>query len=192
MRSGNRVLVHLACFGLAVSGFQAAVLPAAGQEGTVNRASQRAATSSPQASPQTSSQTSSQTWEQAGLTALPDSPGAIRFPAQDQATPQDRSQPSTAQPSPTPPVEAQTAQPQSQSQTSPAPPQKPVGTAAAETPNASGIAASQPAGVAIAPAKQRRVRTIVLRTGAIIGASVAIGTVVALSRATSSKPPGAH
>lgn len=72
------------------------------------------------------------------------------------------------------------------------PQQKPVGTAAAEAPSASGVAASQPAGVAIAPAKQRRVRTIVLRTGAIIGAGVAVGTVVALTAGTSSKPPGAH
>jgi len=67
-----------------------------------------------------------------------------------------------------------------------------VGTAAAEAPYVSGVAASQPAGVAIAPAKQRRLRTILIRTGAIIGAGVAIGTVVALSEATSSKPPGAH
>jgi hypothetical protein len=70
--------------------------------------------------------------------------------------------------------------------------QKPVGTAAAEAPNASGIAASQPSGVAIAPAKQRRVRTIVLKTGAIIGAGVAVGSVIALTAATPSKPPGAH
>jgi uncharacterized membrane protein YczE len=56
----------------------------------------------------------------------------------------------------------------------------------------SGITAAQPAGVAVAPAKQRRVRTIVLKVGAIIGAGVALGTVVALSEGTSSKPPGAH
>lgn len=62
----------------------------------------------------------------------------------------------------------------------------------AETPNASGVAASQPAGVAIAPAKQRRVRTLVLRTGALIGAGVAVGSVIALTAGTSSKPPGAH
>ena len=71
-------------------------------------------------------------------------------------------------------------------------PQKPVGTATAETTNASGVAASQPAGVAIAPAKQRRVRTIVLRVGALVGAGVAVGTVIGLTRATPSKPPGAH
>lgn len=71
-------------------------------------------------------------------------------------------------------------------------PQRPVGTAAAEAPKVSGITAAQPAGVAIAPAKQHRVRTIVLKVGAIVGAGVAVGTVIALTAATSSKPPGAH
>jgi hypothetical protein len=90
-------------------------------------------------------------------------------------------------------VSTTTPQSQSQSQSRDAQaPQKPVGTAAAEAPNASGIAASQPAGVAMAPAKQRRVRTIIIRTGAIIGAGVAVGSVVALTAGTSSRPPGAH
>jgi len=70
--------------------------------------------------------------------------------------------------------------------------QRPVGTAAAEAPKVSGVTAAQPAGVAIAPAKQRRVRILVLKMGAILGAGAAIGTVVALSAATPSKPPGAH
>jgi len=70
--------------------------------------------------------------------------------------------------------------------------QRPVGTAAAEAPKVSGITAAQPAGAAIAPAKQHRVRTIVLKVGAILGAGAAVGTVVALSAATPSKPPGAH
>jgi hypothetical protein len=70
--------------------------------------------------------------------------------------------------------------------------EKPVGTAVAEPIRANGIAGSQPAGVAIAPAKQRRVRTMVLRVGAILGAGVAIGSVLALTEATPSKPPGAH
>jgi hypothetical protein len=78
---------------------------------------------------------------------------------------------------------------QSQSPDSPAAPQRPVGTAAAEAPYVNGVAASQPAGVAIAPAKQRRLRTILIRTGAIIGAGVAVGVVVALSEGTSSRPP---
>jgi hypothetical protein len=70
--------------------------------------------------------------------------------------------------------------------------QRPVGTAAAEGPRVTGVTAAQPAGAAIAPAKQRRVRTIVLKVGAILGAGAAIGTVVALTAATPSKPPGAH
>jgi cytoskeletal protein RodZ len=80
----------------------------------------------------------------------------------------------------------------SQSTLESAQPQKPVGTAAAGAIPASGIAASQPAGVAVAPAKQHRVRTIVIRMGAIIGAGVAVGSVVALTEGTSSKPPGAR
>jgi len=105
---------------------------------------------------------------------LPDSPGATLLALNSQTQ------------------SSQTQSQQTQQQTTTPPAQKPVGTAAAEGPNASGIAASQPAGVAIAPAKQHRVRTLILRTGAIIGAGVAIGTVVALTEATSSKPPGAH
>ncbi len=70
--------------------------------------------------------------------------------------------------------------------------QRPVGTAAAESPRVTGVTAAQPAGAAIAPAKQRRVRTVVLKVGAILGAGAAIGTVVALTAATPSKPPGAH
>jgi hypothetical protein len=69
---------------------------------------------------------------------------------------------------------------------------KPEGTAAAGANPATGVAASQPAGMAIAPAKQHRTRTLVLRTGAILGAGVALGTVFALTEGTSSKPPGAR
>lgn len=70
--------------------------------------------------------------------------------------------------------------------------QRPVGTAAAAAPKVNGVTAAQPAGVAIAPAKQHRVRTIVIRTGAILGAGAALGAVVALTAGTPSKPPGAH
>jgi hypothetical protein len=123
---------------------------------------------------------------------LPESPGAVqlgsteRVQAQSSAAVQPQSP--TSQPSPSEP-----AQPPSQTvQPSPSAAQKPVGTAAAETSKVSGVAASQPAGVAIAPAKQRRVRLIVIRVGAILGAGAAVGAVVALTQATPSKPPGAH
>ena len=126
---------------------------------------------------------------------LPESPGAVhaqelgskqRIQAQSSAAAEPQS--TTPQSSPSEPAQAppQTVQPP---QTAP---QKPVGTAAAETSKVSGVAASQPAGVAIAPAKQRRVRLIVIRVGAILGAGAAVGTVVALTQATPSKPPGAH
>ncbi len=70
--------------------------------------------------------------------------------------------------------------------------QRPAGTAAAEAPKVSGITAAQPAGVAIAPAKQKRARSIVIKVGAIVGGAAALGAVVALTRSTPSKPPGAH
>jgi len=70
--------------------------------------------------------------------------------------------------------------------------QEPVGTAAAGSVEATGVAASKPAGAAIAPAKQRRTRAILIKVGALVGASVAVGTVVALSNASPSRPPGAR
>jgi hypothetical protein len=70
----------------------------------------------------------------------------------------------------------------------PAVPQEPVGTAAAPYEKVTGVPASRPAGAAIAPAKQRRARSILIRIGLIVAAGAAIGTVVALSNASSSKP----
>jgi hypothetical protein len=70
--------------------------------------------------------------------------------------------------------------------------QEPVGTAAAESVETTGVAASNPAGAAIAPAKQRRTRSILIKVGALVGAGVAIGTVAALSSASPSRPPGAR
>jgi hypothetical protein len=133
--------------------------------------------------------------------SLPDSPGASISNSKDtfaqgtkrsQENPPDASLVAQNQPA------SQPTSPQSQSNSTQSTPnaspdaQKPVGTAAAEGSHATGVAASQPAGVAIAPAKQHRVRTIVIRVGAIVGAGVAVGTVVGLTEATSSKPPGAH
>lgn len=111
---------------------------------------------------------------------FPDSPGAAgaksgeSFPAQNSASS------SPAQPS------AQSGATEEQK------PQRPVGTAAAEAPRVSGITAAEPAGVAIAPAKQRRARAIVIKVGAMVAAGAALGTVLGLTEATHSKPPGAH
>lgn len=70
--------------------------------------------------------------------------------------------------------------------------QEPAGTAAARTASPSGVAASEPAGSAIAPAKQRRVRTILISVGAVAAAGAALGAVAALSAGSPSRPPGAH
>jgi hypothetical protein len=126
----------------------------------------------------------------ASLDILPDSPGAVRYELQEQENRQKNLEVQSAQPAPATPKCVEP--PPSQSQRAVAPPQKPVGTAAAGASAVSGMAASQPAGVAVAPAKQRRARTIVLRVGAIVGACAAVGTVVALTQATPSKPPGAR
>jgi hypothetical protein len=150
--------------------------------------------------PATAQQSAEKSGEPQRYSELPDSPGVSLAKLQQadpiQADPSPTNPPKTdppqtvAQPASTPttvtPAQAQPAQPA----LSPAP--KPEGTAAAGTNPASGVAASQPAGMAIAPAKQHRTRTIVLRTGAILGAGVAVGSVFALTQGTSSKPPGAR
>ena len=64
----------------------------------------------------------------------------------------------------------------------------PLGTAAAPAEKVTGVAASRPAGAAIAPGKQRRVHSLVIKTGLVIGAAVAVGAVAALSRSSSSHP----
>ena len=114
------------------------------------------------------------------ISGLPDSPGYVVLAASGSA--QNRESQSSTTTAPVP----NTAQAPKDK------PQRPVGTAAAEAPKVSGITAAQPAGVAIAPAKQRRVRRIVIKVGAIAAAGAAVGTVIALTAGTSSKPPGAH
>lgn len=119
---------------------------------------------------------------------LPDSPGAAWSKAQDASTSPQSSSSQTATPASAQTGTAQTAPAQDQEQK----PQRPVGTAAAEAPKTKGVTAAQPSGVAIAPAKQRRVRTLVIRVGAMVAAGAAVGTVIALTKATPSRPPGAH
>jgi hypothetical protein len=70
--------------------------------------------------------------------------------------------------------------------------QQPEGTAAARAARVNGGPASKPAGAAIAPAKQRRTRSLLIKLGVIAGAGAAVGTVVALTKASPTRPPGAH
>jgi hypothetical protein len=127
--------------------------------------------------------------EYAALSELPDSPGSVRAQQQDSANQQSGSAAPMQQA-----ASPQSTTPTSQPGDTPANQklQRPAGTAAAEAPRVSGITAAEPAGIAIAPAKQHRVRTIVIKVGAILGAGAAVGTVIALTQATPSKPPGAH
>jgi len=64
---------------------------------------------------------------------------------------------------------------------------QPLGTAAAPRERSAGVAASKPAGAVIAPTKQRRARSFIIRLGVVAGACVAIGTVAALSHASPSQ-----
>jgi len=77
---------------------------------------------------------------------------------------------------------------QSNSVQTPSGTQAPVGTAVAPYEKTTGVGASRPAGAVIAPAKQRRARSFAIRVAIVVGAAVAIGTVVALSRGSSSRP----
>lgn len=95
-------------------------------------------------------------------------------PAPASAQSPDQTQPASTPPSPS-------AQQQSG-------PPKAVGTAAAPYGRTVGIAASRPAGAAIAPAKQKRVRTILISVGVIVGAAIAVGSVAALSHGSPSRP----
>jgi hypothetical protein len=121
---------------------------------------------------------------------------AVSPPSQQSAVPStDAAQPEAALPDAPDAAQSQSNNPGGQtggSQPSPDQQQngaaKPVGTAAAPYPAASGVAASRPAGAAIAPAKQRRVRTILISVGVVAAACVALGTVAALSHSSPSQP----
>jgi hypothetical protein len=91
-------------------------------------------------------------------------------------------------------TQMQQAAPQSPNQVNPqnSMPTQPTGTAAAPAGKVSGNMASKPAGVAIAPPKQRQVHSFLIKMGIIAGAGIALGTVAALSMASSPKPPGAR
>jgi hypothetical protein len=192
VRKQNNLVCAVVC-GLLVSGLVGAVLPVSAQQSASPEKNVQVAANSAELGRTSPTAPAA---ESAKVDALPDSPGAnlsnqksegagfaTLMVAQNQP-----SQPQSTQPQ-SPQTSSSSTQP---NQNSAPDAQKPVGTATAEAPHTTGVAASQPAGVAIAPAKQHRVRTIVIRVGAIVGAGVAVGTVIALTEGTSSKPPGAH
>ena len=126
------------------------------------------------------------------LVVLLIAPLANAAPRQQAPAPQPSQQtPAPAQTTPTQPQTAPAQQPTPAQTQQPQPlpnSPTPVGTAAAPAENPVGAAVSRPAGAAIAPAKQKRRRSFLIRTGLIIGAAIAVGTVVALSKASPSRP----
>jgi len=67
----------------------------------------------------------------------------------------------------------------------------PSGAAGAKAPTVRGAPASRTVGAAIAPAKQKQRRSLLIKAGLIAGACVAVGSAFALSKGSPSKPPGA-
>ena len=67
----------------------------------------------------------------------------------------------------------------------------PSGTAGAKAADVQGAPAAQPTGAAVAPARQRRHRSLLIKVGLLAGAGIAVGSAVALSERSPSRPPGA-
>jgi hypothetical protein len=100
--------------------------------------------------------------------------------------------PDNPEPAAQPPTQAQapaanTTQPSAQPQSG----QEPLGTAAAQRGRTAGGPGSKPAGMAIAPAKQKQTRSLLIKIGALAAAGAAFGIVYGLTRSTPSVPPGA-
>jgi cytoskeletal protein RodZ len=90
------------------------------------------------------------------------------------------------------PTPAQSSQQNQQDSIQPQNPNSvPSGAAGAKAPTVRGAPASRPIGAAIAPTKQKQRRSLIIKAGLIAGACVAVGSVVALSRSSPSRPPGA-
>jgi hypothetical protein len=117
-----------------------------------------------------------------GVTVDP-SQGPLVPPAEQQQPPIPNQQESIYPEGPTPQTTPVQQQGQQQGQ------REPLGAATAGSVRTQGGGASRPAGNAIAPAKQHQVRSFLIKFGAIAAAGVAVGTVYALTKGTSSVPP---
>jgi hypothetical protein len=70
------------------------------------------------------------------------------------------------------------------------PTQAPTGAAAAKSIPVKGAPVAQPVGAAVAPARQRGHRSLLIKVGLLLGGGIAVGTVVALSERSPTRPPG--
>ena len=159
-------------------------------------AAQTATTSSPQNQQSTQDQTAASPSDQQAAPAqdtqntrpdpsqAPLAPVPSARPADTNAVPPDA--PSEVQ-------RSQQTQPEPVPQSTPEQPRPaiPLGTATAQQGATRGGLASRPAGEAIAPAKQRQVHSLLIKVGLLAAGAAAVGTVVGLTRSTSSIPPGA-
>jgi hypothetical protein len=66
----------------------------------------------------------------------------------------------------------------------------PSGAAGAKTATVKGAPVAQPAGAAVAPVRQRGHRSLLIKLGLAAGAGIAVGSVVAMSERSPSRPPG--
>lgn len=83
--------------------------------------------------------------------------------------------------------------PQAQQPAPPPPNQQtpvPSGAAGAKTATVKGAPVAQPAGAAVAPVRQRGHRSLLIKLGLAAGAGIAVGSVVAMSERSPSRPPG--
>jgi len=125
--------------------------------------------------------------------AQPSQPSADSTSQQNSNPAPAEQKPVTTYPAPGATTETSTPDaPQPKAQTKNQSQSEPQGAATAEKVSTAGGAAAKPAGVAIAPAKQHQTRSLLIKVGAVLAAGAAAGTVYALSRGTSSTPPGAN
>ncbi len=162
---------------LALTGVPA-MAQAAAQSSDAQSAPQNTQASEPQSAPQNNGQVDPSAGPKTPVPSsdLPEAPSAQEQPQTTDTT--------TSAPAAT---TGSTSTQQSQQQT----PQEPQGAATARRGPTAGGAGSKPAGMAIAPAKQKQTRSLLIKLGAIAAAGAALGTVYALSRGTPSTPPGA-
>jgi hypothetical protein len=66
----------------------------------------------------------------------------------------------------------------------------PSGAAGAKAATVKGAPAAQPAGAAVAPARQRGHRSLLIKMGLLAAGGIAVGAAVALSERSPSRPPG--
>jgi hypothetical protein len=135
---------------------------------------------------QTQSETPSQTNSSSQDSATPD-PSRGPLAPSETTLPNAPSSARDQQTTTPPPAPSQ----ESTSKQSQRPIEPPVGVGAAQAGRVSGGPASRPAGTAIAPAKQRQVRSLLIKVGAIAAGAAAFGIVYGLSRSSPSVPPGA-